>query len=227
MKYFFCFCIITSLLCIAQLGMAQDDPNFTLNVFPDKPPGPGNPYLKGQRGNWRLKRTNAYLVNRSATRTSDSPNPRKDGLYESFETFWNPPVTGSSSKDWQTAPVKWTVVKENIKFSPHGQELEEQDALKIFSTVQYGYNGFLIVLAAANSRYQEVGFDGFEDYDFILCDDDHFNFTGTGSPITKDESHTGRKSIKIAPGEKASMTRRVNICLPPEVPSDNTQVVPK
>jgi hypothetical protein len=72
----------------------------------------------------------------------------------------------------------------------------------------------------ANTRYQEIGFDGFEDYDFSDCRDDaHFKFDATNEPtsgtttspgITKKHAHTGKSSILVTPGDNVKMTKNTS-----------------
>ena len=63
----------------------------------------------------------------------------------------------------------------------------------------YGYNQSLAVAVAANTRYRQLGYDGFEDYDYINCSDNHFRL-GTGAYISDKYAHTGRKSVVVKAG---------------------------
>ena len=50
-----------------------------------------NPYYKGTRGNWRVKKSYAYLTDRN--QTTPKTVLRKDGTYTSFSPFWQAPGT--------------------------------------------------------------------------------------------------------------------------------------
>ena len=78
-----------------------------------------------------------------------------------------------------------------------------------------------------NTAYRQIGFDGFEEYDFDKCADDHFSFensfidanddgiddVSTFLTITNTNSHSGRKSIRIAPNSVLKMTKNWMIVL--------------
>ena len=60
------------------------------------------------------------------------------------------------------------------------------------------------------SQYREIGFDSFEEYN---CADDHFSFELNGnSSIDNQNSHTGRKSIRITPGNSVELTKYLEEC---------------
>ncbi len=83
---------------------------------------------------------------------------------------------------------------------------------------------------ASNSKYKEMAFDGFEDYDFSTClTSAHFNFQGLLKPneitVSSKQSHTGRKSLKVEAGKSALLKKQVVSCI--EVPSNTvTKVKP-
>src|SRR5690606_21077173 len=61
------------------------------------------------------------------------------------------------------------------------------------------YNQTLPIAVAANTRYRQLGFDGFEDYEYDNCSDDHFRL-GENAEIVDGIAHTGRKAIKVQAG---------------------------
>ena len=73
----------------------------------------------------------------------------------------------------------------------------------------FGYNQTLPVAVAANTRYRQLGFDGFEDYDFQNCSDNHFRLSD-GSNIVDYEAHTGRKSIRVTPQNNLTFSTAFN-----------------
>jgi hypothetical protein len=72
----------------------------------------------------------------------------------------------------------------------------------------------LPVAVAQNSRYQEIAYDGFEDYDFQndLCakpcsTSNHLNFSlRAGDSLSTVEKHSGKYSLKVAQGGSFSTT---------------------
>ena len=163
-----------------------------------------NPYRYNTLGVWRANKSHLYLTGRQ--HNSSTPNPRSDGFYKTFSSFYK----RNNSSSWSIDPTNWTFTSEVTQFSPYGFELENEDALNRFSSAQYGYNFSFPLAVGANSKYMEMGFDGFEDYNFQGCiANEHFGFRGAipGDPnnyedqgITNLKSHTGRYSLKVKKG---------------------------
>lgn len=175
-----------------------------------------NPYLYNILGNWRANRSYAYLTGRNHT---DDPTPRKTGFFNDFFPFY---IFDGSKKQWAITTThynRWTFASEVTQYNPTGQEVENKDALKRYSSALYGYNNRFPVAVASNTKYTELASDGFEDYDLSNCGDaSHFDFQAqlktNKVSVTDQQSHTGRKSLKIAPTEKALIKKRVVSCKP-------------
>ncbi|MFZ5551661.1 MAG: hypothetical protein ACOZCO_00990 [Bacteroidota bacterium] len=157
-----------------------------------------NPYLSGLKGNFRPKKSYAFIVDRVYNN-----NSKEDGVYEDFVAFnWANP----------SADNRWIAAAEITKYSPFGFELENKDALGIFSGALYGYNKNLVTAIAKNSRYNEMAFDGFEDYGMMdTCDnntrtDNHFRFSETADMVST-YAHTGKKSFKVINGDSSYISR--------------------
>ncbi|MFH6996029.1 hypothetical protein [Flavobacterium sp. FlaQc-48] len=172
-----------------------------------------NPYLYNVLGNWRASKSYAYLTGRNYT---TDPTPRKTGFYTDFYPFYV-----FSNNTWKittgTFYDKWTFASEVTQYNPAGQEIENKDALKRYSSVLYGYNNRFPVAVASNTKYSELASDGFEDYDFSNCGAaSHFDFQGqlkiNHASISDKQSHTGKKSLKIAPAKKAVIKKQVVSC---------------
>jgi hypothetical protein len=163
---------------IAENGVALDGTSF-------------NPWLYGQRGIWRTKRTNAYQVDRE--QRGAGPDFKtvigEDGEFASFTPFdWTPNGTNTL----------WDWVTEMTKYSPFGFGLEERNRLHVYSAQMYGYNNSVVTATAANSPYMEMAFDGFEDYDgATYASHGHLDFDPVG-PLSDVESHTGFMSLRVA-----------------------------
>ena len=156
-------------------------------------------------GNYRAERSWLYLTDRA--QTTASTNIREDGLFATFNPFW----LSNSGNDWSMDNTNWTFTSEVSKFSPYGFEVENRDALGRYSSALYGYNFSLPTAVSSNAKYQQIGFDNFEDYDFISCDKRHFSFDDLGlmPVIDKNESHSGRQSIKLSSGETIKKKKKI------------------
>lgn len=170
-----------------------------------------NPYADGTRGNWRQKKSHLFLTERSQSRLNNNTNVRHDGIYLAFHPFWN--IPGNSYDDWSIDYNNWTWTSEVTEFSPFGFELENRDALNRYSAAVYGYYDRLPTGVSSNSKYREIGFDSFEDYNMGNCDKDHFSFRlHDKAKVTNQDAHAGRRSIKVAIGQSASVTKILKPC---------------
>ena len=174
-----------------------------------------NPYIYNVKGNWRPKVSYAYLTGRNFT---DNASPRKTGFYNDFAPYY---IQNATTKKWepntQANLDKWTYASEVTQYNPFGFELENKDALGRYSSAVYGYNFRFPVAVASNSRYREMAFDGFEDYDFNNCDvTSHFSFKDqikeNKVTISSDRSHTGANSLKVAPKTRAIVRKQIVRC---------------
>ncbi|MDW8850105.1 hypothetical protein SD960_08390 [Flavobacterium sp. MMLR14_040] len=173
-----------------------------------------NPYLYNVLGNWRANKSYAYLTGRNYT---VDPTPRKTGFFTDFYPFyvftnntWN--ITTGTNYD------RWTFASQVTQYNPAGQEVENKDALNRYSSALYGYNNRFPVAVGSNTKYSELASDGFEDYDFSTCGNaSHFDFQAqlkiNDVSITDKQSHTGKKSLKVAPNQKAVIKKQVVNCV--------------
>ncbi|SEC56868.1 hypothetical protein SAMN04489761_3350 [Tenacibaculum sp. MAR_2009_124] len=195
-----------------------------------------NPYVHNIRGNWKAKKSWAYLTGRYH---SNNPNTRSDGYFTSFAPFYsyNNGWEINSNAINQYSPTKWTFASEVTQYAPQGVELENKDALNRYSSAQYGYKYTLPTAVASNTGYKELGYDGFEDYGGIQNAEadvnsvDHFSFTdayavkGEGG-ITDTEAHTGRKSIEVKPSKSVSLIKKLNDVNPDVIEDCVTTEIP-
>lgn len=167
-----------------------------------------NPYFTGLKGNWRPKSQYVYQVNREhLTPTSTqatSTDIRKSGAYAIFSPFWT-----YSGGGWnKSSDARWIAASEVTYFNEKGTEVENKDALGRFSAAQFGYLQSMPVAVASNARYREIGYDGFEDYNFTLdcassqaCSDSgHFNFKkglSSEASLSTQEAHSGKYSLSL------------------------------
>lgn len=174
-----------------------------------------NPYIIGTRGSWRKLVDFTFLTARQQTKVNANTNIRVDGTFKKYSPFWSP----NAGADWTyptdltTNQRKWTYMNLATEYSPYGAELENRDALKRYSMAQYGYNYTIPTAVTSNSKYKQSGFDGFEDYDFRECNDDHLGFKQHKAYVSESESHSGRKSIKVAAGQAPiKVAKIIEVC---------------
>ncbi len=154
-----------------------------------------NPFLMGLRGNWKPLRSHTYLADREQ---SADLNSREDGVFSDFtNTFWNSPNSG---EDWTIDNTNWTSVTEITEYHPFGAEVENRNALGIYSSAQYGYNFSIPTAVGANAEYNEIAFDNFEDYDFNCSVPHHFKFEQHQDNISDQFAHSGLFSLEVSPG---------------------------
>lgn len=160
-----------------------------------------NPYLWNVKGEWRAEKSYAYLTSRE----SNTASTRNKGFFTKFSPFYK------RSTNWGKNASNWTFASSITKYSPYGAELENKDALNRYSAAQYGYNYNLPMAVASNSRYNEMGFEGFEDTS-QATGKKHFQFTNLNNSLlnlSSNFSHTGRKSVKVASGNNVKMIKKL------------------
>ncbi len=156
-----------------------------------------NPFLWNIKGDWRAEKSYAYLTGR-ITSVGQTNNPRIEGFYKRFTPFYK--LDGN--RNWVVDESNWTYASSVSKYSPYGVELENKDALNRYSSAQYGYNYTLPMAVASNSKYEQIGFEGFEESDIL---NKHFGFDIDKNSISENQSHTGKKSIKVINGKKVKL----------------------
>lgn len=164
-----------------------------------------NEYRFGRRGIWRPDTTYVYYIDRlqSGGLPDIETKVDIDGEYQTFTSFnWETGATSSDNWDWTSTITQ---------YSPYGFELEVQDRLGIYATEMYGYKNSVVTATAANSRYMEMAYDGFEDYGItspIYTNHGHMKLLNNASApvISSTQSHTGKNSLRIGASEIIDFT---------------------
>jgi hypothetical protein len=160
-----------------------------------------NPFVIGTRGNQRPIRNYAYLTNRLKTE-----NIRHDGTFANFSPAWEYQANRVTlnDDDENGIPDNWTYAAEITNYDAQGNEIENIDALGIYSSVLFGYGDYLVKAAASNASHREIAFDGFEDYAYnnpAECCPGHFDFMSPGADFSANRTdafaHTGRFSLNL------------------------------
>lgn len=163
-----------------------------------------NPYLYGFLGNWRPFRNYTYMVARTGGIHAASAT-RYHGYFNAFAgELW---ASNGSQYEMNTAMIaddKWKWVSEITNYNQYGAEIENMDALGVFSNALYGYLHTLSVATTQNASIQESAFEGFEDYMYWpssqSCMLRHLDFIPYLPDISSAAAHTGRYSLSIATG---------------------------
>lgn len=169
----------------ADAGFASTEPIVTST----------NGYRYGRDGVWRAESNHLFQIDRK----QEAPHTdiRKDGTYENFVPYnWSATVAQNNY---------WTQASKVTQYSPYGFEVENINALGIYSCALYGYSNSLPVAVASNSEYREMAFDGFEDYTSTAystyAGHGHMQFVSTNGSfpamLSANASHTGNYSLQV------------------------------
>lgn len=147
-----------------------------------------NPYRYGSKGIWRVKDQHLYDIKRK--QENPFTDISKDGIFEKFTIY-----------TWPNHNPEWTTVNIVTRYNPYGFELENKDAIGVYSSALYGYDNSVATAVASNTPYYELAYDGFEDYGINpYSGHGHLNFTTStsGTPtLSSAFAHTGKKSLEI------------------------------
>jgi hypothetical protein len=177
-----------------------------------------NPFLFNIRGDWRAKKSYAFLTGRSQSiNLQGSPTTSIDGFLTSFNPFYR-----FENNVWSINRQNWTNASTVTQFSPYGAELENKDALNRYSSAQYGFGYSLPTAVASNTAYKQLGFESFEDIENGSNEykNSHFSFqdplvnNSMTALISEKESHTGKKSVMVKPGKSLTYINKFSNCVP-------------
>jgi len=182
-----------------------------------------NPYVLGTKGMFKSNKTYAYLSGRTQSNMNGNTDIQRDGIYTSYNPYYR-----YNAGKWEIDGKEWTYTNEITLFSPFGMELESKDALNKYSAAVYGYNQSLPIAVANNTKYKNVGYENFEDYEIKTCGDEHFRFNiprTINPPEDPDDieeqgmaqSSSNSRKYKNVEESKRGQTRTVNY---PDISSD-------
>ena len=156
-------------------------------------PTTGQEHYLGIRNIARPLRSDVFLTERK--QTGEAPDYRTniayDGTFESFSYFLH---QGGNAENMQD-PWKWST--EITRYSPFNFEIENRNALGIYSSALYGYKNSLATAVANNARYCEIGYDSFENdlTGTTVANQKRGHFQFDGGTVS-DGGHTGKKSVR-------------------------------
>jgi hypothetical protein len=169
-----------------------------------------DPYQVGLAGLWRKEKDWLYLDNRNYSTSIDI---RLDGTYGSFSPFWQ---YGANHK-WNATPnLNWTWASQVTNYSKSGKEIENIDPLSRYSASVWGYNGTMPIAVAANSKYKDIAYDGFEDYNNFQnsCTQvNHWDFRQSANyHLDSLIKHTGKRSLRLGADSSTTAYRQLFNC---------------
>jgi hypothetical protein len=125
------------------------DYNESKYVYRQRTPEHANDFERGKQGKWRPEAN--YVFN---TQLNNEEENFSAGTYNLQYFNWQAPANSNSKKWLKTSTIE--------AYSPHGEALQERNALGIPSAVKYGYHDALPYLTAQNAELDEVFFESFE-----------------------------------------------------------------
>lgn len=188
-----------------------------------------SPYQLGIKGNWRIFRNWVFNDQRDYYATE---RPRTDGTYKNFTTsklFWR--FDAGDNEYQNTSPnSRWIASSEVTLIDPYGNQLENKDALDRYSSALYGFNNTIPVAVAANTRFNELAFESFEENNNFwinqLCQQDHLDLkpdNPLAADYTTDYAHSGKYSLKVLSGQALSKSVDISACSDAGDPFNDTE----
>jgi hypothetical protein len=211
-------CLATSTIfdCLTGQGQGQEVVAASAVAYTGTPPASdaaygltaanleANPFLAGG-GRLRPEATYAYSTPVLATANYERSTER--GRFLAVPFNWQ---MGGGNR----LPA-WLRAGQATRYSPDGETLEEQDVLRIYSTVKMGYKGHsLVYLTAKNAGYGQVLFESFEKNGAdpaanALEGEDQFTVLSTEATRRDDYAHAGTHSVELTPsGSQAQLSLR-------------------
>ncbi len=173
---------------------------------------PLNCFVANRCGVWRLNKEHAWLTDRTRTTFDKNTDIRRDGIYASFDPFYKA-INGR----WELDRSGWTSVREVTEYSPRGMELENRDALGLYSSATFAHGGSVPNSVARNARYTKAAFESFEEGEEPNCMDRRLEFVdGLSGRLQYGMAHSGRYSVRVTDSESLEMV----VPLAPDCPTE-------
>jgi hypothetical protein len=177
-----------------------------------------NPFHYGIIGNYRPLENIVYYAGRQEPDPTQPTNIRTNGAISGFMPYWT-----LQSGLWQPSidSTRWVWNSQTTMYNRKGFELENKDPLGRYNSGLYGYGETLPTAVTQNSRYQEMAFEGFEDYGFVsntcdtVCSEARpFDFSPYLSYISDSTAHTGLSSLRLSRAGSIIMSAPVQAAPP-------------
>ncbi len=168
-----------------------------------------NDYLLGRKGQWRLHKEMVWLTERTRSNYDYNTNIRRDGVYAAFAPYYQL-QTGA----WNIVEAGWTTAREVTLYNRRGTELENRDALGLYSAASFGFDGSLPTAVARNARYAEILSDNFEEGLIGDCTTRRWEIDAPLG-VTNAAAHTGRYSVRASGTDPVVLSMDLWSCPPP------------
>ncbi len=179
-----------------------------------------NPFIHNTEGRLRPYKSYTY----DGTRTYDpgtvsSTDLRNNGEFSTFEPYWAysatdgkyVPITHSNHPDYSAGSLgKWRKEMEREVYDPNGTLLQARNKSEHVQSGVFGYhatNPELTTATALMAEHEEIGYEGFEDIDYLStfhsCDYKGgwgFKHNLNTTYVVSEAAHTGEKSLKLYGG---------------------------
>lgn len=172
-----------------------------------------NPFITGILGKWKPVCHYAF-----ATGITNTGHPETSGIYTDYTPFWVWKNTGGITRADNTSG--WMRTDSIVAMNMFGLSLEAVNVQDHTTSSFYGNGHNLSLGESLNAHYQDIGYDGFEEYHYYIrrmrsgdwntCfTDGHFMFTDPRDFIdfeaqveiqdyvTAENAHTGNYSLKV------------------------------
>lgn len=169
----------------------------TISTSSSSSPSTGNPYKFGRSGIWRAESNYLYQVERKQSIPEDgittTINTKRDGVYKTFAYY-----------NWATANqhagTRWTLVNTMTNYSPYGFDIENRNALGLYSSALYGYDNSVATCVTSNGTYFETAFEGFEDHgNTYSSGHGHVSLSNVNTALSTN-GHTGKHALQLTTG---------------------------
>ncbi|THU30758.1 hypothetical protein FAM09_29605 [Niastella caeni] len=182
-----------------------------------------NPYLKGLVGNFRPYRNRLFYGERKESNPLASTDLPKNGFLLNFQLFWD--FNSYNNLVPNTSNTQWVWQNQMTRFNTKGMELENKNVMNIYTAALFGYHKTLPTAVATNSRYDEMAYEGFEDYEYAealnpasvnSCTKKHITLTNlnnsqiVSSDVTGFAAHTGKYMMAVPQGATVTQTLPVS-----------------
>lgn len=196
-----------------------------------------NPFLVGTLGNYRMTTSFSFQNERDASNINDV---RQDGDLSNYQPFY-----AYNNGEWYAIDEvghpnnggvgelnDWREQGKVDVYDEFGKPLQATDQIDIISAVQYGLSNNLklrVKASAVNAKSSEIGFDGFEDYNYFVnnnlnYEDYGFALQPVSSQIVSSQKHSGRYSLLVSGSESFDFDIRQTITDEPNIVAGQYQV---
>ena len=189
------------------------------------PPAGTQGFPSGNRGIYRVARSNAYFAARRQSKDATGTSPLlyptftgEDGTFDRFIKFNFDVSNGTNLQKPQG--WRWASQVPERGYTRDGLVLQTVNPLGILSANLYGYDRHLVTASAVNASHREIGADGFEEHPLAAYSAANatgrlpFQNTVTGMTLTvsDNKSHTGNRSLRLEkPGGTALLSLSLNL----------------